>query len=310
MDGNIIVRREVSPGTLKIYRMHFARFARWCGENEETPLPASPLVVFQYLSHCTAAREWSSSTINVVLSAIEFEHEEGGYDTAEFRADHNIRTFLRNTRRRVRLGQTGARPMLFEELMALVNHADKDAKCTIPVMRAAGVRDAALFPLMWAGAFRRSEVTRIRNGADFYDYNPEIKVMSFKVFGTKGAQGEAVEIHAAAEFRGLNVRERLEAWLAVRDKDAILAQRAEKRDGVIFPWAPPRINEFLKHRAELAGVTGVSSHSFRVGSMTDAANRGASVADLQTQLRHASPATALRYVKGRDSKRVAAALVA
>ncbi|MGI9251388.1 MAG: tyrosine-type recombinase/integrase [Pseudohongiellaceae bacterium] len=304
-----MIARELSPSSEKAYRRHFERFAEWCDNHGAKSMPTDAAIVKDYLMDGVEANGWAAQTLTVIRSALEWAHDQKGYELL-LADNRDICNLCKNVRRRSKQG-TGARPLEYAELQRLVNNADIAAKMEHNAEASLlGKRDGALFSLMWAGAFRRSEVVQLKLG-DGYFREHEGGIMAFLLKdGSKGSQTAEEWVYAAAKVGVIDVRARLFAWIEAADKTPYMARRRKRRGGVIFPFGGVRINELLRERADLLGMFGLSSHSFRAGMITNASLNDVSLKAIQDHARHRQIGTTMRYIKQADRMGAAAKLAA
>jgi site-specific recombinase XerD len=141
-----------STATRRAYRADWRSFATWCAAQGLTSLPALPATVALYLS-ALADAERKPSTIGRALSGISEAHRAAGHEGP--RRDAAVRAVMSGIRRRLGVAQRQARPVLGNELRAMV---------AILPATLQGCRDRALLLLGFAGAFRRSELVGLDLG--------------------------------------------------------------------------------------------------------------------------------------------------
>jgi site-specific recombinase XerD len=170
----------------------------------------------------------------------------------------------------------------------------------------AGVRDAAIFSLLYAGGLRRSEVVAL----DLMSYDPDTGQL--KVHG-KGRKERIVWINNGA-------KDALSDWLTIRPQDP--EHDSEGGGPLFFPIlksgrivAGDRLTEqaiynMLKKRAKEAGVKDFSPHDLRRTFVSDLLDAGADIATVQKMAGHANVTTTARYDRRpEEAKRKAAGLL-
>jgi len=154
----------------------------------------------------------------------------------------------------------------------------------------AGIRDAAILALLYAGGLRRSEVIAL-NMADYDDSSGSLKILAAK--GNK----------ARTVYLGNGARAAMTGWINVRgDKPGPLLYRVRKGGKII----PERLSDqaiwvILEKRFQQAKVKPFTPHDLRrtfAGEMLDA---GVDLVTVQHLMGHASPVTTSRYDR-RDEK--------
>lgn len=234
-------------------------------------------------------RGYSPATINGALYAIR------GVSRAAFNLELLSADDLQRIRdvrpvRRERL--PAGRALTLRELGALMDACAKDAG-------PAGVRDAAIIGLLYAGGLRRSEVAAL----ELKDYDPatgELRVLG------KGNKERNVWIDNGAA-------DALADWLAVRGGSEEPLFLAINKGGKILPQGigDQSIYNLLRKRANESGVRDCSCHDLRRSFISDLLDTGK--VDISTASRlagHSQVTTTARYDRrGEEAKRKAVALL-
>jgi len=177
------------------------------------------------------------------------------------------------------------------ELRALMDACAADAS-------AAGVRDAAIIGLLYAGGLRRAEVVAL----DLTDYNRAIG--SLKVTG-KGDKDREVPVNDGA-------KDALDDWLALRGPSPGPIFCPINKGGKLLPGSitTQALYKLVGKRAAEAGVPNVTPHDLRRSFATQLLDEGADLAIVQRLLGHADPRTTIRYDRrGEHAKRKAIELL-
>lgn len=172
------------------------------------------------------------------------------------------------------------------ELAAILNTCGQDT---------AGIRDAAIIALLYAGGLRRAELV----GLDLADLERVEGGGRLAVKG-KGNKERVVPLAGGAARA-------LDDWLLVRgDAAGPLFQGAgnRQRGGRLTTQA---VYAMLRTRATAAGVPALSPHDLRRTFVGDLLDAGADIATVQKLAGHASPLTTARYDR-RDERAKAAAV--
>lgn len=162
----------------------------------------------------------------------------------------------------------------------------------------AGVRDAALIAVLYAGGLRRAEVVSV----DLEDYDPEIGEL--KVTG-KGNRQRLVPFDNGA-------LDALADWLEVRgDEPGPLFPPIDKVGRIgTKRMTPQAVYKLLRKRAAQAKVKEFSPHDLRRSFISDLLDAGADLSTVQALAGHASPTTTVRYDRrGEQAKRRAVKLL-
>jgi len=157
----------------------------------------------------------------------------------------------------------------------------------------AGVRDAAIFAVLYIGGIRRSELA----GLDVADWTPEPPTL--RIRHGKGDKERLVPLVGAAARA-------LDAWLAVRGARpgglflAVTRHHTIVGSGMISH----AVYNILAKRQREAGVAKLSPHDFRRTFVGDLLDAGVDLSTVQQLAGHASVATTARYDRrGEATKR-------
>lgn len=183
------------------------------------------------------------------------------------------------------------RALTLGELAALMDACAKDAG-------PAGVRDAAIIGLLYAGGLRRAEVAALKSG----DYNPETGELL--VLGKGNKQRNIWIDNGAADA--------LADWLEVRGGEGQNLFLAINKGGRILPqgMTDQAIYNLLRKRARQAGVRDCSCHDLRRSYISDLLDAGADIAIVARLAGHSQIQTSARYDRrGEAAKKKAVALL-
>lgn len=162
----------------------------------------------------------------------------------------------------------------------------------------AGVRDAAMVAVLWAGGLRRAELAALR----LSDYAPDGHALHVR--HGKGDAERIVYVPAAAALLGayLRLRGRRAGALFLRARQGGQLTRAG--------LSPAGVRTIVQRLAEQAGVGPLSPHDFRRTFISELLDAGADLSAAQQLAGHASPATTARYDRrGERAKQAAAGLL-
>jgi len=279
----------LAPSTRRAYAGALTRFDAWCGRDGFDP--RTPDAVAAYVAQLGASGR-SVSTVAIVLAAVRYRAlAEGSEDLTQHRG---VRLTAAGVRRQL-AGQPRRRAhaLTTAELARIVDGIDQ---ATV-----AGRRDAALLLLLYAGAFRRSEVAALTRrdlklGAD------GLVVTVRKSKTDQEGAGQVVGIARGANPRTDPVAA-VSRWLAT------LAPAADEpvfvpvtRTGAIVRGRAVdgrTIARVLQARAVAADLTlpGLSGHSGRAGHITTAAATGVPLDRIARTSRHRSLSVLAEYVR-------------
>jgi integrase len=163
----------------------------------------------------------------------------------------------------------------------------------------AGVRDAALLAVCYAGGLRRSEVVAL----DVADYEPTTGALTVR--GGKGRKDRIVYAENGAA-------DALADWLALRGSEpGALFAPVNKGDRIIVRRISDQALFFIvRRRGDEARIARFSPHDLRRTFVSDLLDAGADLSTTKRLAGHASEATTGRYDRrGEEAKKRAAALL-
>jgi integrase len=274
------VADSLADNTRRAYLSDLAHFEGWGGR-----IPASDTVVASYL--VDHAETLSVATLVRRLASIAKAHNAIGIENPIQSA--LVRATLRGIKRRCGTAQREARPLLREDLFAVLDAMGDTTK---------DARDRALLLIGFAGGFRRSELVAIDIDA--------VEVVRQGAIVTI-PRSKTDQVAAGRKLAIPNGRTRhcpvaaLEGWIA----------RAGLTEGAVFRpiYRHSRIKNarlsgeavslIIKERVARAGFDPArySGHSLRAGLATSAAQAGVSILKIKAQTGHASDAMLGRYVR-------------
>jgi len=178
------------------------------------------------------------------------------------------------------------RAVLAGELGALVGACAADPT-------PAGVRDAAIFAVLYIGGIRRSELA----GLDLTDWTPALPTL--RIRHGKGDKERLVPLVGAAAAA-------LDDWLAVRgDRPGGLFLAITRHQRIVGTGLTSHaVYNVLAKRQREAGVARLSPHDFRRTFVGDLLDAGVDLSTVQQLAGHASVTTTARYDRrGEATKR-------
>jgi integrase len=250
-------------------------------------IPSSPEAVATYLAAFAATL--SPVTLTRRLIAIGQAHLASGYPNPC--RTELVRSTLKGIRRIHRRPQRQARPVLLEEVLAMLPHMSGTR----------GLRDRALILIGFAGAFRRSELVALQfEDLKFVRQGLTLSIRSSKT--DQYAAGRKIAI-PYARSEACPVRA-LILWL---DHAAI-------RSGPVFrpinkgsaigtsALSAQAVAALVKEFAAKSGLHAehYSGHSLRAGLITSAAKAGVSSHKIRQTSGHRSDAMLHRYIRDAD----------
>jgi integrase len=143
-------RQALSPATRRAYASHLRAWERWCEDKGALPCPAHPALVANHLAELAGQR--SHATLSGKLAAIAQAHAllRLPFEASDPELRKTVQGIARTHGRRP---QRPAAPLLTRDVIRIASACGGSLR---------GERDRALLLLGFAGAFRRSELVRIR----------------------------------------------------------------------------------------------------------------------------------------------------
>lgn len=250
-----------AKNTWRAYRADLRDFADWCQSSDLQALPAQPETVAAYLTylapHCKIA------TIRRRLSAISQQHQVASHDSptrsplVRLTMQGILRTHApQQTVRRVQPAITSVIQKMIDSLGDSL--IDK--------------RDRALILIGFAGAFRRSELTKLQI-SDISESDDGLRIRLRQSKTDQEGEGFVKGIPYGTEPATCPVRA-WQAWKAGAGLQEGNAFRSVDRHGKIGnSLSTQAVADVIKRRAKMAGLdyAEFSGHSLRAGLITAAA---------------------------------------
>jgi integrase len=281
------VRAAKAANTVQAYRSDWRSFESFCRSRELAALPATPATVAAYAAD--AACRLKANTIERHLAAISQAHELAGFPNPV--EDKRVRTVMGGIRRAKGTAQKGKEPLSADLLRKMFSGMADDLR---------SARDRALLLVGFAGAFRRSELVRLRYEDIRFTKEGLVVTIPFSKTDPEG-EGQTVGIPYGSHPETCPVRA-LERWLG----------RANITCGYLFPrigrWggevrgeriSDHQLAKIIKRLAHAAGLdpSSFSGHSLRSGLATAAAEGGATERSIMDQTRHRSLKQVRKYIR-------------
>ncbi len=298
------VARASAASTIRAYRSDWRLFTAWCTARGYAALPATPEVTSAHLAELaeigttfSAGRPLSKASIERRLAAIVFVHRAAGLEppTTQVGAA-NLSTMMRGIRNAKRADKPGnKRPADADVLRDIIRGITGDTILDL--------RDRALLTMGMMGAFRRSELVRIR----VEDVAPHPRGLTVTIPFSKGDQGGAGQSVAILEGRRIEPVRHYHAWI----------EAAGIREGRVFRRLTPhgRVTDaalseqsvalVVKKRAAAVGYDPAmfAGHSLRAGFLTEAGRTGATLFKMKEHSRHKSIEMLSAYVRDEEAFR-------
>ena len=275
-----LIDHSIADSTRTAYESDLRHFAAWGGT-----LPATPVLIASYVA--AHAGVLAVATITRRVATLSKAHQVlAGENPCQSAL---VKATLRGLRRKIGTAQKQAKPLLKEELFAILDPLGDSMK---------DVRDRALLLLGFAGGFRRSEVVRL-DVADIEQVRQGIIITLRHSKTDQEGAGRKIGIpHGRTRHCPVAA---LTGWLnrAGNTHGAVFCP--VNRHGHLQPvrLSGDAVSEVIRERLVAAGIDaeGYSGHSLRAGFATSAAQAGVSTLKIRAQTGHASDAMLSRYVR-------------
>lgn len=221
-----------SANTVRAYQSDWARWAAWCADKGQTPLPATPEQVAWYLADQVA--QVKVSTLARHLATISKAHQVAGLSSPT--RDTLVRDTLAGLRK-----VHGQRP---KEAAGLLRH---DMRVTLDTLGSdlAGVRDRALLLVGWCAALRRSELA----GLTWGDIQPDPEGVRLVLRHTKTDKTGEGQLVGMAKETDLGV---CPVWALTLWRDAV----AHENSDAVAPDRPVFVSVSRHGRLGVAALSG------------------------------------------------------
>jgi integrase len=277
-----------AESTRRAYRADWTHFETWCDKRALASLPAAPETVAFYIADLAGSHK--PATLRRRLTVISRAHQAVGHASPAGMQQPLVSETLKGIRRTKGTAQAGKRPLLTEQLRAMIRALPENLQ---------GVRDRSLLLLGFAGGFRRSELAGL--AVDDIRVEKDGLVIALrrsktdqegqgrKVAVPYGSHPETCPVRAYREwleaagivngavFREIDRQGRLQATALNKDSVGLIVKRAAARIGL--------------NPADYAG------HSLRAGLATQAYLNGANEIAIMQQTGHRSLATVRKYIR-------------
>ena len=274
------VQDSLAENSRRAYLSDLAHFENWGGS-----LPSSDkMLALYFASHAEAL---SVATLVRRLTSISKAHDARGYASPTRSA--LVRATLRGIKRRQGTAQRQAKPLLKEELIAVLDAMGDTLR---------DVRDRALLLIGFAGAFRRSELVALDKG-DIGRVREGIIINLRRSKTDQTSKGRQVAI-PRGRTRWCPVSA-LDAWFELSGIHDAAVFRSVNSHGVIGTGrlSAEAVSLIIKQRVAATGLdpAAYSGHSLRAGFVTSAAQAGVPTWKIRQQTGHASDTMLQRYIR-------------
>jgi integrase len=274
------VQDSLAENSRRAYLSDLSHFENWGGS-----LPSTDNTLALYLA--SHAEMLSVATLVRRLTSISKAHEARGYSSPTSSA--LVRATLRGIKRRQGTAQRQAKPLLKEDLIAVLDAMGDTLR---------DVRDRALLLIGFAGAFRRSELVALDKG-DIGRVREGIIINLRRSKTDQTSKGRQVAI-PRGRTRWCPVSA-LDAWFELSGIHDAAVFRSVNSHGVAgnVRLSAEAVSLVIKQRVAATGLhpTAYSGHSLRAGFVTSAAQAGVPTWRIRQQTGHTSDSMLQRYIR-------------
>ena len=287
---------KFAPSTRRNYALHVRRFARWAQEVGITHWEGiTDRILAAFLEHLRDDVQLGHSSTALALAAIRTTARTMGCPIPEGMLTSAVLTTMRKSPEIQERRRGQAKPIQWAK-------ADTVAALAAAEGTVLGLRDAALFAVMSDAMLRTSEAVAL-NCEDIRIEDDG----SGRLFVSRSKTDQAGQ--GAWLYLGAPTVKRVRAWQEEAEIASGPLFRQVRRGGSV---QQDRLTHrgllyIIQRRAEAAGISGASGHSFRVGSAQSLAAAGASVVDMQNAGRWADPRMPSHYSAAQRANRGAVA---
>jgi site-specific recombinase XerD len=285
------LKNSKANNTVRAYKSDFSDFVLFCAKNGFKSLPSEPKIVSIYLTYLSS-KEVKISTLKRRLVSIGVIHKLKGHylDTKHPSIIEN----LMGIKRRKGSIQRGKKPLLINDLKAIINVIDNEKNQEIKKFR-----DRSIILIGFSGGFRRNEIVSLDyEDLDFVQEGLKINLKRSKTdqYGEGSVKGlpyfDNTEYCPVVSIR---------KWIEVsKIKSGPLFRRFTKGSKL----SESRLSDqtvalLIKNYLRIAGIESrnYSGHSLRSGFATSAAESGAEERSIMAMTGHKSSEMVRRYIK-------------
>ena len=277
--------------TVRAYKSDFSDFGLFCAQNGFKSLPSEPKIVSLYLTHLSV-KNAKMSTLKRRLVSIGVIHKLKGHylDTKHPTIIENIM----GIKRRKGSFQKGKKPILINDLKAIINVIDKQKKAEIKKFR-----DRSIILIGFSGGFRRNEIVSLDyDDLDFVSEGLKINLRRSKTDQFGEGLTKALPYFDNSKYCPVVS---LKNWIEIsRISSGPVFRRFIKGSKL----SENRLTDqtvalLIKEYLQLAGIDSknYSGHSLRSGFATSAAESGAEERSIMAMTGHKSTEMVRRYIK-------------
>ncbi len=281
---------SMAASTITAYARDWRAWVEYAEANRLDPLPADPVHVCAFLASYSVERK--ASTTQRAAMAIGKAHRLAGIASP---VDHeHVRRTLAGLRRTKGMAPQQALPLCTEDVARIISATSDDLR---------GVRDRAFVLAGFVGAIRVGELVAL----DVEDLEARTEGVIVRVRRAKTDQegrGRIKALPLARERAELCSVRALRAWQTASRISSGPLWRGITRDAALSEGrlSSRAALDLIKRLAEQAGMhpERISTHSLRVGHVTEAKRRDAPDLAVMSQTHHARAESLIGYVREAD----------
>ena len=281
-----------ADNTVDAYESDWDDFCDWCAFHHETPLPAPPSTIINYINDL--ADYATVATIRRRISAISENYNAAGRSESNPCRDWMVREALIGLSRQKGVAQKGKTPIFWEDIEKMAALMD--------LTKLSDVRDKAILLLGFMGAFRRSEISGLDvENLHFYPQGMVVTIAHSKTDQTSAGQQVGIPY---IEDKTLCAVTAVKNWMKAAEISKGPLFRSFLRSGKPSArrLSDKSINLIIKKYTALIGLKPdlYGAHSLRHGFATSAALSGLEERLIMKQTRHRSVEMVRRYINEGD----------
>jgi len=285
------LRSSKAKNTIRAYKSDFKDFGLFCAKNGFKSLPSDPKIVSIYLTYLSS-KEVRMSTLKRRIVSIGVIHKLKGHylDTKHPTIIENIM----GIKRRKGSIQRGKKPILINELKAIINVIDQEKIDEIKKFR-----DKSVILIGFSGGFRRNEIVSL----DYEDLDFVTEGLKITIKRSKTDQFGEGSLKALPYFSNSKYCpvKNIKKWISI---SKIISGPLFRRFSKSSILSANRLTDqsvalIIKKYLNLAGIDSknYSGHSLRSGFATASAESGADERSIMAMTGHKSTEMVRRYIK-------------
>jgi len=271
------LKSSKASNTLRAYKADYKDFAGFCYKHGFKSMPSEPKVISLYLTHLSQTSKFS--TLKRRLASISVIHKISGHyiDIKNPIITEN----LMGIKRAKGTHQKAKKPILINDLKALINAIDKETKDIVRL------KNRALILIGFSGGFRRSELVEINfQDIDFVTEGVKIFVKRSKTDQSGEGMTKGIPYFSNQNYCPVIS---LKKWL----------EKSNIKEGKIFNISDKTVSLIIKKYISVAGLdpNKYSGHSLRSGFATSTAELGAEERSIMAMTGHKTTQMVRRYIQ-------------